>query len=291
MADKAPRVWVVGEALIDLLASGEGSVAVVGGGAANTAKALANLEIPVCWIGGISTDKYGELIREELNAVDLSLANISKLPTALAKVDLDLNGSASYKFELEETATFDFDATWLPQERPDLLHIGTLATIIEPGASVLFEWARQLGTEIVFDPNIRPSVLQDKSKYRGAFKRWAEISKIVKMSDEDLEFLELEVEQILALGPSLVVLTEGAKGISGFTNSKRVTVPGVKVQVIDTVGAGDTVGAVIVEGALQYGVEGLLSNHLEEVLNRAAKVAAITCSRAGAKPPLLSELA
>jgi fructokinase len=266
-------------------------MAVVGGGAANTAKALANLELGVSWVGGISSDEYGVLIKQELKNVDLGLAHDSNLPTALAKVSLDEKGSASYEFLLEGTATFDFDSNWLPKGKPEILHVGTLATIAEPGASNLFDWAKSLNTKVVFDPNVRPSVLPDKDLYRDAFEKWARISDVVKMSDEDLEWLGYsDVNQILELGPELLVVTHGASGMTGYTNSGSVSVPGVKVQVVDTVGAGDTVGAVIVEGLIRNGNSALMGDKLFEVLSRAAKAAAITCSRVGANPPILAEL-
>jgi fructokinase len=291
MSAKEPRVWVAGEALIDLLPRNGASIAVVGGGAANTAKALANLEIEVSWIGGISSDEYGKLIEQELESVNLNLANYSTLPTALAKVTLDRSGSASYEFLLDNTATFDFDLNWLPQGKPEILHIGTLATIVEPGASRLFDWAKGLKTKVVFDPNVRPSVLSDKSRYRMAFENWAKISSIVKMSNEDLEWLGYStLNQILELGPELLVVTHGAEGMTGYTASGSVSVPGVNVQVVDTVGAGDTVGAVIVEGLLENGITSLVGEKLFEVLSRAAKAAAITCSRVGANPPKRAEL-
>jgi fructokinase len=266
-------------------------MAVVGGGAANTAKALANLEMEVSWIGGISCDEYGNLIEKELENVDLGLANFSKLPTALAKVSLDASGSASYEFILEGTATFSFDSSWLPVGNPAVLHIGTLATIVEPGASNLFDWAKGLNTKVVFDPNVRPSVLPDKARYRDAFEKWARISDVVKLSDEDLEWLGYsDLNQILELGPELLVVTHGASGMTGYTNLGSVSVPGVKVKVVDTVGAGDTVGAVIVEGLVRNGITTLVGDKLFEVLSRAAKAAAITCSRVGANPPTLAEL-
>ncbi len=291
MSAKEPRVWVAGEALIDLLPRDGASVAVVGGGAANTAKALANLETDVSWVGGVSSDEYGNLIKKELESVDLSLANYSSLPTALAKVSLDRSGSASYEFLLDGTATFDFDLNWLPRGKPEILHIGTLVTIVEPGASNLFDWAKGLKTKVVFDPNVRPSVLSDKSRYRMAFENWAKISSIVKMSNEDFEWLGYStVNQILELGPELLVVTHGAEGMTGYTASGSVSVPGVNVQVVDTVGAGDTVGAVIVEGLLENGITSLVGEKLFEVLSRAAKAAAITCSRVGANPPKRAEL-
>lgn len=283
--------WVAGEALIDLLPVGDDKRAVVGGGAANTAKALANLGIRTSFIGGISSDEYGELIRKELESLDLSLALNSDLPTALAVVSLGSDGSASYEFRLEGTATFDFRKDWLSKDRPEVLHVGTLATIIEPGASELFEWARVLNVPLVFDPNVRPSVLPDREKYRDSIEKWARIASVVKLSDEDLAWLGYKgVDRFFELGAKLVVVTLGAKGIDGYAKEGLVSVPGVAVDVVDTVGAGDTVGAVLVEGLLKYGLDQLVSERLFEVLNRAAKAAAITCTRAGAKPPTAEEL-
>ena len=286
---QSAQVWVAGEALIDLLPSEVGPNPVVGGGPANTAKALANLGLPVAFVGGISSDGYGGLIEAELEkyGVDLALARSSSLPTAIAKVSLDENGSATYEFKLEGTATFDF-GSWLPEGKPAVLHVGTLATIVEPGASALFEWAKRLSVPIVFDPNIRTSVLSDREKYRSYFEKWVGISKVVKLSDADLKWLEYSIEEILKLGAFLVVLTKGDAGISGHLEGEVIDVPAVKVTIVDTVGAGDTVGAIVVE-ALAKNPE-LSGETLKRVLERAATAAAITCSRAGAKPPTRSEL-
>jgi fructokinase len=285
------QIWVAGEALIDLVPQGNSLTPVVGGGPANTAKALSRLGFTPTFIGGISSDQYGSMIEAELAGVELKFALRSNLPTALAIVSLDASGSASYEFKLENTATFDFRKEWLPSGSPELLHIGTLATVIEPGCSALFEWASQLECPIVFDPNIRPSVMSDKAKYREIFVRWAEISDVVKMSSDDLSWLGFEdIEQILDFGPKLVIVTHGADGISGHTTSGSISVLGVKVDVVDTVGAGDTVGAVIVEGLINFGIDSLTGDNLFEVLTRAARAAAITCSRVGANPPTLAEL-
>lgn len=284
-------VWVAGEALIDLVPSGVERVAVVGGGAANTAKALARLGVKTAFVGGISSDEYGKQIAHELAEVDLSFSLASELPTALAIVSLDESGSASYEFKLAETATFDFKGDWLPAGSPEVLHVGTLATIVEPGASALFQWASGVGAPIVFDPNIRPSVLGDRVRYREIVESWASISRVVKLSDEDLGWLGYgSAAELLAMGPELVVLTRGGEGMAGYSKAGLVSVPGVKVTVADTVGAGDTVGAVIVEGLVKYGEERLKDDALFEVLTRAAKAAAITCSRVGANPPRAAEI-
>ena len=284
-------IWVAGEALIDLVPIGDSRVPIVGGGPANTAKALAKLGINTSFIGGISSDEHGESIAKELASVDLSKALRTGLPTALAIVTLGESGSASYEFKLEGTATFNFSREWLPQGKPDVLHIGTLATLIEPGASELFEWASGLNVPIVFDPNNRPSVLGDREKYRSVVERWFGISDVIKMSDEDLKWLGYSsVEGLFDFGAKLVAVTRGSEGIIGYTSAGEVSVPGVTVEVVDTVGAGDTVGAVIVEGIVRFGLEELVNEKLFSVLSRAAKAASITCSRAGANPPSLDEL-
>jgi len=288
---EAASVWVVGEALIDLVPAGDARKPIVGGGPANTAKALAKLGVPTSFIGGISSDRYGDTIRDELVNVDLGLSLRSDLPTALAIVGLDEIGSASYEFKLEDTATFYFSREWLPISAPEVLHIGTLATIIEPGASELFEWAKGLNVPIVYDPNVRPSVLGHKSRYREVVEQWAGVSKVVKLSSEDMEWLGYEgTSRFFDVGAELVVVTHGSDGLTGYTKSGSVSVPGVKVEVVDTVGAGDTVGAVLMEGLIKYGFSELLGEKLFEVLTRAAKAASITCSRVGANPPTAEEL-
>jgi fructokinase len=292
-------IWVCGEVLIDILPTGP----VVGGGPANTAKALARLGHDVHFIDGISSDAYGQAARAELlrDGVNLDLALVSDKPTCTATVTLDAAGGASYEFLIDGTATFDFHSSWLPDPyrfQPQVLHIGTLVTVIEPGASALYDWAMQVAefAPIVFDPNIRPSVQPDRDLYESAVEKWAALSAVIKVSDDDLAWLfpEVSIDDVAKRwindGVFLVVVTRGANGIVGFTEDGRVEVPGVKVDVIDTVGAGDTVGAIVVEAMIEHGLIELRGDRLHEVLSRAAHAAAITCSRQGAQPPYKHEL-
>jgi len=292
-------IWVCGEVLIDVLPTGP----VVGGGPANTAKALARLGYEVDFIDGISTDAYGVSARKELSrdGVGLSLSLTSDKPTCTATVTLDSKGSASYEFLIDGTATFDFNSSWLPDPerlKPSVLHIGTLVTIIEPGASVLFDWAVKVGefAPIVFDPNIRPSVMADKAKYAAAVEKWVSISSVVKVSDDDIAWLyptdslDVVAHRWIDAGVSAVVITRGAKGLIGFTSSGMEEVGGARVDVVDTVGAGDTVGAIVVEGIVKHSVHGLQGQVLNALLHKAAIAAGITCSRAGAQPPRAHEL-
>ena len=292
-------IWVCGEVLIDVLPTGP----VVGGGPANTAKALARLGYKVDFIDGISTDAYGVSARKELDrdGVGLSLALSSDKPTCTATVTLDSQGSASYEFIIDGTATFDFADSWLPDPerlKPSVLHIGTLVTIVEPASSVLYKWAVKTGefAPIVFDPNVRSSVVADRDKYRAAVEKWVGISSVVKLSDDDISWLypDKSMDEVakgwIAGGASLVVITRGADGIIGYTEHGLEEVESAKVAVIDTVGAGDTVGAILVESIINHSVSGLQGQVLNAVLHRAAVAAGITVSRAGAQPPRLHEL-
>jgi fructokinase len=289
------RVYVAGEALIDLVNVGGSLTAHVGGGPANTAKALARLGVASYFVGGISSDEYGALIEAELfeSGVDLSLVLRGDKPTALANAIIDENGVASYSFEFEETTTFDFSSKRLPIGA-DLVHVGSLATLVEPGAKSLFDWVSELDVPVVFDPNVRPSVLSNRDMYRAAVEKWISISSIVKLSDDDLNWLygdESVIQGWLDSGVSLVVVTLGAAGIRAYGAGFTIEVPGVDISLVDTVGAGDTVGAVLVEGFVKYGLSRLINSMvLREVLERAVIAAGITCSRAGANPPWAKEL-
>jgi fructokinase len=297
------QVWIAGEVLIDLIPHGEDSQPIVGGGPANTAKALAKLGIDTQFVDGISSDQYGQMAKDELVSagVKLDYVKYSDKPTCLAIVSLNHSGTATYEFVIENTATFDFTSEWLPKpqtKRPTLLHIGTLATVIEPGSAFLFEWAQDIAkvAPIVFDPNVRPAVISDRNQYVAQVEKWTAISSALKVSDEDIKWLypSIGVEQIvndwLTKGPSLIVVTHGEKGLTGYRKNEKISVDAVKVKVFDTVGAGDTVGAILVEAMEKYGLESLTGARLGVMLKRAAKAAAITVSRIGANPPSKEEI-
>jgi fructokinase len=297
------QVWVCGEVLIDLIPDGKERVAVVGGGPANTAKALSRLGIANQFIDGISTDQYGQMALKQLHkdGVLLDFVKFSDKPTCLAIVSLNSQGGATYEFVIEGTATFDFSHSWLPDasiRRPSLLHIGTLVTAIEPAASVLFEWASNVAkvAPVVFDPNIRPAVMDNRIEYVKQVERWVGISSAVKVSDDDIywlypgEDIDDVTKRWLAMGPELVVVTFGDKGLAGYRKNEKIDVAAKKVVVADTVGAGDTVGAIVVEAIIEDGLENIVKDRLTSMLDRAAKAAAITVSRTGALPPSEAEI-
>jgi fructokinase len=289
--------------VIDLIPDGTERRAVVGGGPANTAKALSKLGIATQFIDGISTDKYGQMALKELHkdGVLLDFVKFSDKPTCLAIVSLNAKGGASYEFVIDDTATFDFSHSWLPDatvSKPALLHIGTLVTAIEPAASVLFEWSSKVAkvAPIVFDPNIRPAVMIDRAKYVKQVERWISISNAVKVSDDDIywlypgEDLDKVAKRWLGMGPELIVVTFGDKGLAGYRKDSKISVDAKKVVVADTVGAGDTVGAILVEAIIEDGLDKLVNERLTSMLDRAAKAAAITVSRTGALPPSSDEI-
>jgi fructokinase len=297
-------IWVCGEVLIDLIPGSDGvRVPHVGGGPANTAKALARLGHDVQFIDGISSDQYGQMSSKELldDEVKLDLALKSDKPTCTAVVTLAADGSGSYVFNIDGTATFDFSLDWLPDPsryKPQVLHIGTLVTVIEPGADVLYDWAIRVAefAPIVYDPNIRPSVMGDRDRYQASVEKWVAISSVIKVSDDDVEWLypgesvESVAQRWITDGAALVVITRGINGLLGVTADGAVEVPGVKIEVADTVGAGDTVGAIIVEAMIEKGILNLTDEVLRATLHRAAVAAGITCSRKGAQPPYKHEL-
>lgn len=293
------NIWVCGELLIDILPTG----AVVGGAPANVAKAIARLGYAVDFIGGVSTDAFGLMARKELerDGVGFEHSLNSKKPTCTATVTLDGDGSATYTFLTENTATFNFEASWLPDPerlKPSVLYIGSLATIIEPASTILYEWAVNCGqfAPIIFDPNVRTTVMADREKYVTVVEKWVGIASIVKLSDDDIawlyphESMDEVAKRWIDGGVFLVVLTRGANGLIGFTEHGMEEVESAKVDVVDTVGAGDTVGAILVEGIIKYSLTSLQGHVLNSVLHRASVAAGITVSRVGAQAPHMYEL-
>ena len=297
-------IWVAGEVLVDLIPDQTGvRHGVIGGGSANTAKALARLGYQVEFIDGISTDNWGELAKAELieDGVGLNFVKFSDKPTCQAIVTLAPNGSATYEFVIDGTATFDFKG-WLPdpeRHKPELLQIGTLVTVLEPSSSILHEWAMRVSefAPIVFDPNVRPAVMGDREIYKKQVAKFIEISSVVKVSEEDLNWLYpgqnqvMIAKQWLDLGPALIVITRGSDGLVAVTPEELIEVPGIRVDVVDTIGAGDTVGAIVCEAVINEGIHNLHGEQLRKMLERAALAAAITCSRKGPVPPTRKELA
>lgn len=303
-------ILACGEALIDMLPrrteSGETAFAPYAGGAVfNTAIAMGRLGAPVGFFSGISSDMFGDLLRETLEAskVDTFPAHISDRPTTLAFVKLT-DGHASYSFYDENTAGRMLSEDDLPEPGAEALFFGGISLVVEPcGAAYEALQTRESATRVtMIDPNIRPSFIRDETAYRARIERMIARADIVKVSDEDLHWLEGEgstadlARRMLAKGPALVCITEGSKGATGYTDDHTVSVASTKVEVADTVGAGDTFNAGVLVSLHRAGlltkeaIDTLTEAQIRDALALGAQAAAITVSRAGANPPWADEL-
>lgn len=301
-----------GEALIDMLprvdAAGAPVYLPVSGGAVfNTAIALGRLGLPTSFFTGLSTDFFGAQLRRDLVAsgVDVSRVRFSDRPTTLAFVRTK-GKTNEYAFFDENSAGRMLDETDLPLVGPEIraLHFSCISLIPEPcGSTYEALMAREHASRVIMlDPNIRAAFVTDREKHLARMRRMIAMADIVKLSDEDLAWFGEDgthdeiAQRWLAMGPKLVVMTAGPDGASGWTRRGKVTVPSRKVDVVDTVGAGDTFNAGILaalgDGGLltKEAVAGLSSAQVEAALSLAAAAAAVTVSRAGANPPWRDEL-
>ncbi|WP_234544362.1 carbohydrate kinase family protein [Streptomyces shenzhenensis] len=299
-------IVVAGEALIDLVPQGTGALAALqpalGGGPYNTAVALGRLGSATAFCSRASRDAFGEALLDGLRraGVDVSLVARGPEPTTLAAATIDPQGSAAYSFYVEGTADRLFTAPAGLPAATRAVSFGTLSLVLEPGASAYEQLMRDAAGQGLFtalDPNIRAGLVADPDAYRARFKSWLPSVTLLKLSEEDALWLGGTPHEWLAAGPSAVVITHGGDGLSAFTRDGTVyAVPGEKVAVVDTIGAGDTVNAALLHGlAAQDALSaeallGLGADGWTRLLRFAARAAAITCSRAGAEPPYASEL-
>lgn len=303
----AAMIVVAGEALIDLLVHADGHLAAVpGGGPFNTARTIGRLGGKVAFLGRLSNDRFGVMLREALAAdeVDLDLVETTEAPTTLAIAELDDRGSATYRFHTAGTAAPGLTAEAVRRamaQTPDALHVGTLGLVLEPMASVLVAGVEVApeATLVMVDPNCRPLVIADREAYLDRLGRVLRRADVVKVSAEDAAFispgvsLEEAARHLLAAGPSVVLATGGARAVlvvgRGFTF--EVAVPAVAT--VDTVGAGDAFGGAFLARWMERGLGRTdLANAaaVREAVNLAIEVASLTCQRAGADPPRRHEV-
>jgi fructokinase len=306
-------ILCAGEALIDMLprtaVSGEAAFAPYAGGAVfNTAIALGRLGTPTGFFTGLSTDLFGQVLEAALadSGVDAGRAARSDRPTTLAFVTLT-DGQARYAFYDEGTAGRMLAEADLPGDLDGVgaLFFGGISLAVEPCAhSYETLCLREAGRRVIMlDPNVRPGFIRDEAVYRARIDRMLAASDIVKLSDEDLHWLfgpgdlAALARAVLAKGPKLVCITEGAEGVTGYTAGGAVRVAARRVEVVDTVGAGDTFNAGLLAGLSDAGLlsrdalaAGLPEDGLRAALDLGVRAAAVTVSRAGANPPRRAEL-
>ncbi|MDH6625453.1 fructokinase [Streptomyces sp. LBL] len=299
-------IVVAGEALIDLVPQGTGALAVLqpalGGGPYNTAVALGRLGSPTAFCSRVSQDAFGEALLDGLRQAGVSVSDVQRgtEPTTLAVATIGEHGSAVYSFYVDGTADRLFTTPAALPEGTRAVSFGTCSLVLEPGASAYEELMRTAAAQGVFtvlDPNIRAGLIPDADAYRARFTSWLPSVSLLKLSEEDALWLGGTPREWLAAGPSAVVITQGGDGLAVFTRDGAVhSVPGEKVDVVDTIGAGDTVNAALLHGlsardALSpQALVTLGPDGWTRLLRFAARAAAITCSRAGAEPPYAHEL-
>ncbi|WP_329244676.1 carbohydrate kinase [Actinoallomurus sp. NBC_01490] len=301
---RPPAIVVIGESVMDVVADPAGTRSVTPGGSSlNVAVALGRLTVPVQFVTALGSDGHGDQILVHLHdaGAEVVSAGPAGAGTPVATAKLAADGSAAY----------DLDFTWnlradVPVAEAGLLHAGSLALFLEPGAGrvrQILAAARPRGAVVSIDPNIRPSLLPPRPEVRRLFEDLCAHADIVKLSDEDASWLypgvspgEL-VGKLLGLGVSLVGLTAGADGSLLASGGHRVRVPAVPARVVDTIGAGDAYMAGLLYKILELdlantlrGPGGLPDDTLRSIGAFAALTAGVTVTRRGADPPRLSQL-
>jgi len=308
-------ILVCGEALVDLFILGENGArlaaeAVAGGSPFNVAIGLARLGCPAALCTGLSTDRFGRLLTDVLSREGVNLDYAMRTPrlTTISVVATDREGSPVYSFHGEGAADRSITVADL---KPDLaptieaVTFGSFTLVIEPVAEAYLALAqREAGRRTIFlDPNIRPSVIGDIRNWPSRFRPFLRTATVVKASEEDIATAYGAAAPIaevardwMAQGPALVVVTRGSEGAVAFLGQKIMDMPGRKVDVIDTVGAGDTFSAALLAGLRRVDrlaparVRALDLETLGSVLSYAIIASSITCSRRGADLPTAGDV-
>jgi len=302
-------ITVAGEALIDLVLNHDGCVkAQPGGGPFNAARTIGRLGQSPAFLGRLSSDGFGRLLRTSLDedGVTLRVPELADAPTTLAVVEVDQQGAANYGFYLAGTASGELEFSELAAALPSevtALHAGSLALAMKPvadGIEQLIVGALPPETLVMVDPNCRPQAISDHVAYRARFIRILRHTDIVKVSREDLAYLYPEAPaqaaaaRLLDRGPQLILVTDGPRPARALLpGGQQISVEVPQVDVVDTIGAGDAFGGAF----LAWWTCSELSRRdldrtgeVHEALVAAAQVAALTCTRVGAEPPWLAEV-
>ncbi|MCR3754523.1 carbohydrate kinase family protein [Lentzea californiensis] len=303
-------IIVGGEALVDLVPDRVGGYRPLPGGSpANTAAGIGRLGTQTALLARLADDRLGALLRTHLETsnVDLGYTAHSAAPTTLAVVDVGLDGAADYSFYIDGCADGGWQVTDLPAALPPdaALHVGgSFALAIEPMAAA-FETllSREHPHRVItLDPNIRPMLIEDHATVRARFQRWLGMTDVAKVSTDDLRWIAPDrplaevVSEWHEQGPALVIVTRGAEGVYASGPSGLVELPGLVVDVTDTVGAGDAFMAGLLAALdrndllTRTNLHTLTHAELVDTLAYAQRVAAITCTRSGADSPWFDEL-
>jgi fructokinase len=301
-------IVVTGEALIDLVVGRDGRVAAqLGGGPFNTARTIGRLGLAPAFLGRLSADTFGGLLRDRLgqDGVTLGVPEEAGAPTTLAAVDVGPGGVAEYHFYLTGTSSAALDYPALSAALPGgmtALHAGSLALVADPIASGIERLIASdvpAGTLVMIDANCRPAAITDRAAYLARLSRILGRADVVKVSVEDLAYLtpggpaRTAAAALLGQGPALVLVTDGPRMAHALGAGLEVSADVPAVEVVDTIGAGDAFGGAFLAW---WSGTGLTASDLRrsepvgDALRAAVEVAAVTCTRAGAEPPWLAEL-
>jgi fructokinase len=293
-ATDATDVLVIGEAITDIVTTPAGTAEHPGGSPANVAYGLGLLGVSTSLLTAIGDDGRGRAIEEHLRQAGVALLPGSRL--------LPRTGSANSSLKADGSAEYSFDLSWELQTEalpiPKLLHTGSIASFLAPGAEVVKALLAKASTgcTVTYDPNIRPELLGSHAQARSTFEELVPFTDVVKLSDEDADWLypqrhfEDAARQILKLGSELVIVTGGQRGSVLLTRDARLHVPAVDTLVADTIGAGDSYMSALIYGLLALTSEGYAPAVLESLGHTASRAAAITVGSHGANPPTLCEL-
>jgi fructokinase len=301
-------IVIGGEALVDSVDDRGNARSVAGGGPLNTAVAFGRLEVPVGFLGTISRDADGQMLARHLveSGVDTSFVRWSDAPTPRAVVHHLGDGKNEYTFDLSGTSLADLSPNELPvlPQEAWAVYVGTLALAVDPPASAYEALVDREagGRQIILDPNVRPAIFGDVDAYRRRFERLARLADVVKLSDDDAAWIypDRSVEDVLRMildfGPRVVAVTRGEHGAVAGSKEGFVAVAGIPIEVVDTVGAGDSFGAALIAALVDEGAFGPRATRTsdQDVLSRAVSYAvaasALTCTRTGAVPPSRDEI-
>lgn len=305
---------VIGEALVDEVTNLDGrQERIFGGSPANTALAFSRLGLKSFFKGRISSDEVGQAIKEYLSQAGVDISQSIEVPdrALIIQAKIQQDGAASYFANLMGCSDFGWQNEELSDNLPsdvEVVHLGSLAAVTEPGASAIENWIASVKQNqqaaISFDPNIRPNLVTDPEGLKDRVERLVKLSDLVKLSHEDLNWLAPGQSHVdfakywLSLGVKAVIVTKAEQGASLFVqNDLALNFPAEKVQLVDTIGAGDTFTAALLTQLIENNLiskNGLSSDISIDTWSNLIKnsliAATITCSRAGANPPTRSEV-